>query len=317
MIASFPPAGTIYVLAQPYEADAERVSAIIVLSTLLSIPTVPFVGWLLLQREPAVPPRVARAAPQWVVGSDTERVLTVQFVGSGDAFGSGGRFQACISLRWTHSHVLLDCGATSLVALKRLGLAPSSIDAVVISHLHGDHFGGIPFLVLDQQFARRERPLLVAGPPGLRERVLQAMEVLFPGSAQVQRRFELRLLELPERSPSRVGPVEVTAVPVVHASGAPAYGLRLTADSTVVAYSGDTEWTDTLLEVAAGADLFICEAYVVDKPIKYHLSYAVLEQHRARLACRRLVLTHPSADLLDRRADIHAELAEDGLVLTI
>ncbi len=62
-------------------------------------------------------------------------------------------------MRTPETHVLLDCGASSLVALKRLGLAPASIDVVVISHLHGDHFGGIPFLVLDQQFARRERPV--------------------------------------------------------------------------------------------------------------------------------------------------------------
>ena len=80
---------------------------------------------------------------------------------------------------------------------------------------------------------------------------------------------------------------------------------------------GDTEWTDALLELAADADLFICEAYTFDKPIKYHLSYAMLEQHRPRLRCRRLVLTHPSADLLDRRAEVDARLAEDGLVLTL
>ena len=260
--------------------------------------------------------KVGRAAAD-LIESDAGRGVTVQFVGSGDAFGSGGRFQACISLRWAQAHVLVDCGATSLVGLKRLGVAPSSIDAVVVSHLHGDHLGGIPFLVLDQQFARRERPLLVAGPPGLQERVVEAMEVLFPGSSQVQRRFELRLLELPERTTVRVGPVEVTAVPVLHASGAPAYGLRLVAAGRVVAYSGDTEWTNALLELAADADLFICEAYPLERAIKYHLSYAVLEQHRARLRCRRLVLTHPSADLLDRRAEVDAQLAEDDLLLTL
>jgi ribonuclease BN (tRNA processing enzyme) len=249
--------------------------------------------------------------------SDHNRVITVQFVGSGDAFGSGGRFQACISLRWGQAHVLLDCGASSLVALKRLGLEPSSIDAVLISHLHGDHFGGIPFLVLDQQFGRRERPLLVAGPPGLATRVVQAMDVLFPGSAQVQRRFDLRLIELSARLAVQVGPVEATAVPVVHASGAPAYGLRVAADDRLVAYSGDTEWTEALIELAAGADLFICEAYVFDKPIKYHLSYAALHEHRARLGCRRLILTHPGDDLLQRRAALDTDLAEDGLVLSV
>jgi len=243
--------------------------------------------------------------------------LTVQFVGAGDAFGSGGRFQTCLSLRAPDTHVLLDCGATSLVALRRLGLEPATIDAVLLTHLHGDHFGGLPFLVLDAQFGRRERPLLVAGPPGTAARVTQAMEVLFPGSSRTARRFELRFVELPPAQPTAVGSVEVAAYPVVHASGAPAYALRVTCADKVVAYSGDTEWTDALIEVARDADLFVCEAYFYDKVVKYHLAYATLHAYRERLACRRLVLTHPSADLLTRRSDLDAELADDGLTLTL
>jgi ribonuclease BN (tRNA processing enzyme) len=243
--------------------------------------------------------------------------LTVQFVGSGDAFGSGGRFQTCISVRGAGTHVLLDCGASSLVALKRLGLDPSAVDAVLVTHLHGDHFGGLPFLVLDGQFSQRERPLLVAGPSGVRERVLQAMEVLFPGSAATARRFELRFVELPERVPTPVAGFTVTGYAVDHASGAPAYALRLAAAGRVVAYSGDTAWTEVLVEVARDADLFICEAYSFDKRIPYHLSYATLRAQRPRLTCRRLVLTHPSADLLAHAADVAEELAEDGMILTL
>ena len=93
--------------------------------------------------------------------------VTVTFAGSGDAFGSGGRYQACIHLRPEGGDpVLLDCGATSLSALKRLGLDPGEIAAVFVSHLHGDHFGGLPFLILDGQFSRRTRPLTVVAPPG-------------------------------------------------------------------------------------------------------------------------------------------------------
>jgi ribonuclease BN (tRNA processing enzyme) len=244
-------------------------------------------------------------------------MVTLQFVGSGDAFGSGGRLQTCISLRSNSTHVLLDCGTSSLIGLARLGLAPTSIDAVLVSHLHGDHFGGIPFLVLDQQFARRKRPLVLVGPAGLRNRVLQAMEVLFPGSSQVERRFELQTIELTERVPTRVGALTITAHPVAHASGAPSYGLRVVCEDKTVAYSGDTEWTDELAELADGADVFICEAYVFEKSVKYHLSYATLAEHRSLLRCKRLILTHMSADMLKRRGDVEAEVAEDGLTLTI
>jgi ribonuclease BN (tRNA processing enzyme) len=244
-------------------------------------------------------------------------VLTVQFVGAGDAFGSGGRFQTCISLRAAATHVLLDCGATSLVALRRLGLDPSTVDAVLVTHLHGDHFGGLPFLVLDAQFGRRERPLLVAGPPGTAERVTAAMEVLFPASSRATRRFELRFVELPAQQRTLVGEVAVTGYPVVHPSGAPAYALRVECAGKTVAYSGDTEWTEALLAAARDSDLFICEAYFYEKVVKYHLSYATLRAERARLACRRLVLTHASADLLAHCADVPDELADDGLLLTL
>ena len=86
------------------------------------------------------------------------------FAGSGDAFGSGGRLQACIHLQppRPQAPVLLDCGATSLPALRRCGLDPGAIAAVFVSHLHGDHFGGLPFLILDAQFAGRTAPLAVA-----------------------------------------------------------------------------------------------------------------------------------------------------------
>ena len=103
-------------------------------------------------------------------------------------------------------------------------------------------------------------------------------------------------------------------MPVLHASGAPAYGLRLVAAGRVVAYSGDTEWTNALLELAADADLFICEAYTFDRPIKYHLDYRTLERQRARLNCRRLVLTHLGPQMLQH---LGAETAEDGLTIRL
>ena len=89
------------------------------------------------------------------------RKLTVTFAGSGDAFGSGGRYQACIHIQRPDGFpaVLLDCGATSLSALKHLRLDPGAVEAVFVSHLHGDHFGGLPFLILDGQFSRRTAPL--------------------------------------------------------------------------------------------------------------------------------------------------------------
>ena len=92
--------------------------------------------------------------------------MRIRFVGSGDAFGSGGRWQTCIHLSAGGQVLLVDCGATSLVALKAQGMDPSAVGAVAVTHLHGDHFGGLPFLILDGQFSRRSEPLLIAGTAG-------------------------------------------------------------------------------------------------------------------------------------------------------
>jgi ribonuclease BN (tRNA processing enzyme) len=212
---------------------------------------------------------------------------------------------------------LIDCGASSLVAMKRLGVDPSAVETVFLSHLHGDHFGGLPFLVLDGQFARRAGPLRIAGPPGVEARVREAMEVLFPGSSRVARTFALEFLELPERRETRVGGLAVTAYPVVHASGAPALALRVTAGGKVIGYSGDTEWTESLVEAARGADVFVCEAYFFEKRVKYHLDWRTLVEHRHRLECRRLILTHMSEDMLRRLPLDGVEWAEDGLTVTL
>ncbi|HEY5987838.1 MAG TPA: MBL fold metallo-hydrolase [Streptosporangiaceae bacterium] len=244
--------------------------------------------------------------------------MDVVFAGSGDAFGSGGRFQTCIWLAGAEATMLVDCGATSLVALKSQGLDPGAIDAVVISHLHGDHFGGLPFLILDGQFTRRSKPLHVAGPPGTSDRLAQAMETLFPGSGQVQRRFSVLVSELaPGGSAAEVGAASVRAWEVEHASGAPPLALRVSLGGATFGYSGDTQWTPALAEAARGADLFAVEAYTFDRPIRYHLDYQTLHGHRDELGARRIVLTHMSPGMLRRVADVDLPAAYDGMAIEI
>ena len=243
--------------------------------------------------------------------------VTLTFLGSGDAFGTDGRFQTCLALRGGPATMLLDCGASSLVAMKRFRLAPNDVAAVVLSHLHGDHFGGLPFLILDGQFTRRIAPLLVAGPPGVRDRVERAMEVLFPGSSRVERRFAVDFVELAERVPASVAGARVTAFGVEHPSGAPAYALRVEYGGRTVTYSGDTEWTDSLVDAARDADCFVCEAYTFDRKLRFHLDYATVHAAAPRLAARRIVLTHMGPSMLERRGEAVFDCAADGLVLTL
>lgn len=243
--------------------------------------------------------------------------MQVTIAGSGDAFGSGGRFQTCIAVAVDDDvpHVLVDCGATSLTALRRLLIDPNEIDTVLISHLHGDHFGGLPFLILDGQFRRRTRDLTIIGPAGTRSRLTDAMEILYSGSSTVQRRFEVHVVEHVDGEARELGALRVIPFEVRHASGAPAYALRVEGPHSSMAYSGDTEWTDALLAASDEVDLFLCEGYS-PTPIRWHLDLETLARHRDRFTCRELVLTHLSPTAL--AADLSEwKVAYDGLRLTI
>jgi ribonuclease BN (tRNA processing enzyme) len=243
--------------------------------------------------------------------------VRVEFLGSGDAFGSGGRFQTCLHVSGADEPLLIDCGASSLTAIKRAGLEPWQFGYIVVSHLHGDHYGGVPFLILDGDFSGRTRPLVIAGPSGIGPRVENAMEVLFPGSPGARRRFPIRFRELDEWSPTEIGPATVTPFLVEHPAGAPSFALRIEYGGRVIAYSGDTEWTEALPAAARGADLFICEAYSFRKQIPYHLSYRALREQRGRLDCDRVVLTHMSDEMLSRLGEAEFEAAADGSVIEL
>ena len=233
--------------------------------------------------------------------------------------------QSCILVESDEGRVLLDCGATALVGMARAGIDPDTIDAVLLTHLHGDHFGGLPFLILRSALrwhegdgdTARPGPLRIAGPPDTEERVRLAIRA-FGYEAYVAPVWDAGLVEFITVEPLRettVGSVHVTAYPVVHTREAVA--LRVSVGGKVIAYSGDTAWTDTLFDVAAGADLFICLAYTFDSPASSMISYRDVMERRDRLTCKRLILTHLDADLHDRIAEAEIEIAEDGLVIDL
>ncbi len=223
----------------------------------------------------------------------------------------------CIHLEGPQGQVLLDCGAAVLPGLSRHGLDPARLDAIVLSHLHGDHFAGVPFALLEASFGSpRTRPLVVAGPGGHEIRIRDTLELLFPGAwRHVEERVPLRFVELPARQVCAVGPTEVVAFPVEHPSGSRSFALRVTMAGRAVGFSGDTEWTETLLDVARDADLFICECSSFERRVPYHLSYRTIQDRLPHLAARRIVLTHLGTEMIARLPEVELECAADDLTL--
>jgi ribonuclease BN (tRNA processing enzyme) len=244
--------------------------------------------------------------------------VTVRFVGSGDSFGSGGRFQTCIMVDGPQSRFCMDFGASSLIALAQQGIEHNSIDAILLTHLHGDHCGGVPFLLVDAMLgAKRTRPLVVAGPKDLRRRMGEMQEILFPGSHVMSPKFPLQWIELEPGQVQSILDLKVTAQRARHTPETNPTALRVEVGDKVVAYSGDTEWTTDVAKVAQGADLFVAECYFFDKPIKWHLNYPAIAANRAAFGARRVILTHMSKEMLAQVDKVPEECASDGLVVTL
>jgi len=244
--------------------------------------------------------------------------LTV--IGSGDAFGSGGRLQTSFHVRDGEHAFLIDCGASTLIGMHRDGLNPCEVDTIFISHLHGDHFAGLVWWKIHgHHIVRRTQKLTIAGPVGLQQRLFHACEVLFPGSGNLASRFEMEFFEFEAEKPILVNGTKLTAYSGEHPSGSLSAALRLERNGKVLAYSGDTEWVDDLQKCATGADLFITECYSYDEVrVPYHLNWQILSEKLDSLSAKRTMLTHMNLNMLANREKVRRSdvlIASDGMVV--
>ncbi|HPI93934.1 MAG TPA: MBL fold metallo-hydrolase [Deltaproteobacteria bacterium] len=251
-------------------------------------------------------------------GSMKVHGFRVTFLGTGDAFGSGGRLQSSIHVDDGKRPFLIDCGATALLAMKRSGLKPDAVETILVSHLHGDHLCGIPFILRETQIlSRRTTPLLIAGPTGTEDMIRTLMKTLFPGSWGQDLSFGLSFTELEPLRPCLLGDLAVTLFPATHTPGTNPHSVRAETGGRVIAYSGDTEWNPHLIEAARGADLFVCECFQYDGPKKNHLDYPTLLRNRRSLDAERIVLTHMNETMLDNLDAVEFKCAYDGMVIEL
>ena len=227
-------------------------------------------------------------------------MFTLRILGSGDAFNAAGSLHSCYMLENPNGALMLECGPSVLAGMKRDGVPTERPDVVLVSHLHGDHFGGIPFLLLEYIFANvRERPLIIAGPPGTESRVHRLHTELYKESICRTLPFDLSFQVLNGGDTTSLAGFDVEAFEVPHSDELVCLGYKLSRGDTSMVFSGDSAWTDDFVTKSAGADLFLCECCSMEAGTPIHVSYREILASRRALTCKRLLLTHVGADVRD------------------
>lgn len=237
--------------------------------------------------------------------------LTV--LGSGDAFGNGGRFNTSFLISDEGEHVLVDCGTTTLLRLKQEKFSLHDVSTIILSHFHGDHFGGVPFLLICALFEDpREGPLTIVGPEGVRERVLALQEMMYPGTGEKLSALDLVFVEYEEEGEISVADKFIQAYKVEHSPESNPHGFRLKWKEKVFAFSGDTSMTKKLFNLADNADVFVCECNFMKGVNFGHLSYEEISEIKDQLSCKQLWLSHMNEEVYQSE-EVAINKLKDGL----
>lgn len=242
--------------------------------------------------------------------------VTITVIGSGDASSSGGRLASAYLLQSSSMGILVDCGPTTLLGLKKSQLPVSFIDCIMVTHFHGDHFGGIPFLLLDARQQKRTKALTLVTPPGGEEKIRNLCELMYPGTDLLEgfpvhfQEYDRRVMEFGEK-------IKVEAFPVEHKKETQPHGLRIAMGEKVIAFSGDSGWSENLLKLSANSDLFFCECTMFDHTMQGHLSYKELLLLNKKITCKRILLTHLGEEILSKLDMVRLGTTIDGMVIRI
>ncbi|WP_165305044.1 MBL fold metallo-hydrolase [Pedobacter sp. SYP-B3415] len=244
-----------------------------------------------------------------------EGKVHLRVIGCGDAFGSGGRLNTSFLLQAENRRLLIDCGASTLAGLKKYDLAAADLDAVVITHFHGDHYGGIPFLLMDLAYSAGARPLQIITPAGGEEKIRSLLNLLYPGADPLSK-ITVNFLEYSAGQLLDFEFFTLQAWRVLHTAESEPHGLRIGIAGKTVSYSGDTSWTDVLFELSDQADLFMCECNFYNTEVEGHMTFTTLQDKLDYFTCKKVILTHLGPDMLARSVPGIC-LATDGMLYEI
>ncbi len=222
--------------------------------------------------------------------------LELTFIGTGNAFAPGG---LCWNGFLADRRFLFEAPPQALMALHRVGVDPNAIEAVVLSHHHGDHFLGLPSLLLHWKHKGRAEPVTIVGPPQTARLAREIGEAVYPGLFETG--FAIEWRELVSGESASLGDLAIEAAAVEHDERLSLnLGYRARLNGTNFAYTGDTRLCDSVLDLARGAGVLVSECASRDSAIPIHMNLVddIPEVRAAMPAAAQLVLTHVTPDVV-------------------
>lgn len=234
--------------------------------------------------------------------------LKLTFIGSGNAFSPGG---LCCNGFMVNDRLLFDSPPQALSSLNKLGFNANDLDAVIISHHHGDHFLGLPFLLLHWKYQGRQRPVRIIGPKNTEALARMIAENVFPGVFELP--FEIEWIEAQPNKPISFDCVDLEPLLMTHDDRlAQSLGYVATIAGRKFGYTGDTMMCDSVMRLAQESEVLVSECASVDQRIPVHMNLLddIPVVRSAMQASAALILTHINSDV---KADgIHnTRIAED------
>ncbi len=244
--------------------------------------------------------------------------IRVTTLGAGDAFGSGGRHHTAILLQGETTTLLVDPGPCVMSMLKRAKVPLQTIDIILVTHLHGDHIAGFPFMLLEYQFiSKRDKPLQIVGPEGTEQRLEGFAGLMYKEVEASRRNFAIEYRSVKPAEQVRLGDVRVTVFPMVHTPLEICLGYTVQIEGKTIALSGDTIWCESVSAMSRGADLLLLDCTYYDLDIPVHLNYLEFVRRESELSAKRVVLTHAGENLLQNKEKVKHRIADDGETFVI
>ena len=241
--------------------------------------------------------------------------MKVHFLGVGEACDPERFNTSLLVLGASKNHyILLDCGFTTPHRYFADCSDPEQLEALWISHFHGDHFFGVPLLLLRFWEMGRTRPLLLVGPYGLQEKVEMALDLAYPAFAG-KLRYALQYLPIAETASFETAGFSWRTAPMDHSQ--PCLAVKVTSGGKSLLYSGDGHPTEAAADLARGCDLVVHEAYSVSGRIPGHGSVAGCLALARQAGCAKLALVHVNRLERERAAVESRKLCLPGEVLEV